>query len=258
MALVRFEQDGTVGRVILARPEAGSAVTPALIVDLGAAVDAAEGSPSRAILVTAEGANFCLGADLKHLAAADSLATELDKMANAFHSALARLFALPLPIIAAVQGNAIGGGFGLALAADFLICAEDARFSTGYARLGLSADAGVSFFLTRTLGMRRARTFLIDPRFIPAEEALALGIAYRTAPASTLDRTALEFARQVADGPTSAFAAIKRLTEAAVAAEDLSVHLEHEAREIVTLAAHDGVRRAIRATLDRARPIFDR
>jgi 2-(1,2-epoxy-1,2-dihydrophenyl)acetyl-CoA isomerase len=258
MALVRFVQDGTVGRLILARPEAGNAVTPALIADLGAAVDAAERSPSRAVLITAEGTNFCLGADLKYLVAADSLAAELEGMANAFHSALARLCALPLPIIAAVQGNAIGGGFGLALAADFLICAEDARFSTGYARLGLSTDAGVSFFLTRALGIRRARTLLIDSRFIPAEEALALSIAYQTAPANTLDGTALEFAKQLADGPTSAFAAIKRLTEAAATAENFPEHLARETGEIVTLAAHDDVRRAIRATLDRARPIFDR
>jgi 2-(1,2-epoxy-1,2-dihydrophenyl)acetyl-CoA isomerase len=257
MALVRFEQDGTVGRLILARPEAGNAVTPALIADLGVAVDAAERSPCRVMLITAEGTNFCLGADLKHLAAADLLAVELEGMANAFHSALARLYALAQPTIAAVQGNAIGGGFGLALAADFLICAEDARFSTGYARLGLSADAGVSFFLTRALGIRRARTLLIDSRFIPAEEAIALGIAYRAAPANTLDGTALEFARHVADGPTNAFAAIKRLTEAAATAENLLEHLARETREIVTLAAHDDVRRAIRATLDRTRPIFD-
>jgi 2-(1,2-epoxy-1,2-dihydrophenyl)acetyl-CoA isomerase len=258
MDLVRYEQEGAVGRLILARPEAGNAVTPAMIDDLAAAVTAAEISSSRALVITGEGANFCLGADLKHLAAAgDTLAAELEAMAVGFHAAQARLCALSIPVIAAVRGGAIGGGFGLAMSADFLVCTEDARFSTGYARLGLSADAGVSLFLTLAVGVRRARGLLIDSRFISAEEALELGIVYRTAPADQLDVAATALANQLADGPTAAIAAIKRLTGAAVSMEGLSQHLDLETEEIVALAGRPDVVAAISATLARTKPVFD-
>ena len=256
--LVDFEQEGALGRMVFVRPESGNAVTPAMVQDFKAAVDAAESSSSRALLITAEGANFSLGADLKHLGATGgALATELEAMASAFHAVQTRLYALPIPIVAAVRGAAIGAGFGLALTSDFLFCAEDARFSTGYSRLGLSCDAGVSLFLTRAVGARRARAWLIDSRFVSAAEALSLGIVYRTVPADQLDDAALEFARQLTEGPTSAFAAIKRLTSEAAAMDDIHLRLDRETSEIVALAHRPDVLAAIKATLARVKPVFD-
>jgi 2-(1,2-epoxy-1,2-dihydrophenyl)acetyl-CoA isomerase len=157
--LVRFEHLGNIARIILARPDAGNAINATLIADLGAAVDAVRAVEPRSVLITAEGANFSLGGDLKHLHAAGSdVAAELGRMAHDFHAAQLRLIGIGVPIIAAARGHTIGGGFGLALSSDYLLCSENARFSTGYSRLGLSADAGVSYFLTRALGVRRART----------------------------------------------------------------------------------------------------
>ncbi|HEY2659549.1 MAG TPA: enoyl-CoA hydratase/isomerase family protein [Caulobacteraceae bacterium] len=259
MTLVLFEQAGRVGRITLTRPQAGNSVTPELIDDLAAAVDAATQSPSRAIVVCAQGANFCLGADVRHLAASeDRLASELKQMADGFHAAQVRLAALPAPIVAAVRGAAVGGGFGLALTSDFLFCSDDARFSTGYARLGLSADAGVSLFLTQALGLRRARALLIDPRFISAPEALELGLAHRTAPADQIDAIAFDFAQTLAEGPTSAFAAVKRLTAAAMGSDGLRAHLDRETLEIVALAERADVAAALRGALDKTKPVFDR
>ena len=259
MALVLFEQAGLVGRITLCRPQAGNSVTPDLIEDLAQAVTQAEQSPSRAILLCAEGSNFCLGADVRHLAAnADTLAVELKQMADGFHAAQVRLAALAAPIVAAVRGAAVGGGFGLALTSDFLLCADDARFSTGYARLGLSADAGVSLALTQALGVRRARALLIDPRFISAAEALELGLAYKVAPADQIEAIALAYAQTLAEGPTSAFAAIKRLTIAAASSCDLRAHLDRETAEIVALAERPDVVAALRGALDRTKPTFER
>lgn len=259
MALVRFQREGEAGLIILARSEAGNAVSPALIEDFATAVGDAEASSSRAILITAEGGNFCVGADIKHLAAPGAdLADNLRHMANGFHAAQARLHALPVPIVAAVRGHAIGGGFGLALTADFIICADDASFATGYARLGLSADAGVSLFLTQAVGTRRANALLIDPRTIPAAEALSLGIVHEIVAGDQLEDRALGFARDLAAGPTAAFAAIKRLTNAAAMAPALREHLDLEAKELVALAARDDVAGAIRARSSRGKPVFSR
>jgi 2-(1,2-epoxy-1,2-dihydrophenyl)acetyl-CoA isomerase len=257
MSLVEFERTADVGHIILNRPEAGNSVNPALIDDLGKAVEAACVAPVRAILIRARGANFSLGGDVRHLSAVgDGIAAELHGMATHFHIAQLRLCRLPMPIAAAVRGNAIGGGFGLALSADFLICADTARFSTGYSRLGLSADAGVSYFLTRAVGARRAAALLIDARFVAADEAIAIGIADRQVPDADLDEAAESWAAELAAGPTSAFAAIKRLTDAA-RINSLEQQLDRETEEITALAGRKDVIAAISAIAARAKPVFE-
>ncbi|RSU61370.1 enoyl-CoA hydratase/isomerase family protein [Sphingobium yanoikuyae] len=256
MALVEYAREGAVGRLTLNRPEAGNAVDPALIADLAKAIDAACADPGRAILIDARGANFSLGGDVRHLAAAgNGVADVLRDMAARFHEAQLKLCELPLPIVSAVQGNAIGGGFGLALSADFILCTDTARFSTGYSRLGLSADAGVSYFLTRALGARRATALLISSCFLSAEEARTLGIVDDIVSEADLQSKALAFADQLASGPTAAYAAIKRLTDAA-RTSGLADHLDREAAEIVALAAGDQVPRAIDAIATRQQPVF--
>jgi len=257
MALVEYARDGGVGRLTLNRPEAGNSVDPALIADLARAIDAARADPGRAILIAARGANFSLGGDVRHLAASgDGVADVLRDMAARFHEAQLKLCALPVPIVSAVQGNAIGGGFGLALSADFILCADTARFSTGYSRLGLSADAGVSYFLTRALGARRATALLISSRFLSADEARAIGIVDDVVPEADLGDAASRFAEQLAAGPTAAYAAIKRLTDAA-RTSGLAEHLDREATEIVALARNEQVARAIAAVAARTAPVFN-
>jgi 2-(1,2-epoxy-1,2-dihydrophenyl)acetyl-CoA isomerase len=258
MPLVRFEHLDSIARIILTRPDAGNAINAALIADLGAAVDAVRAAEPRSVLITAEGSNFSMGGDLKHLLAARSdLAAELDRMAHAFHGAQLRLIGIGVPIVAAARGHVIGGGLGLALSSDYLLCSENARFSTGYSRLGLSTDAGVSYFLTRALGARRARTLLMDARFIPADEAVMLGIADRKVSDDRLDAAALDLARELAEGPTAAYAAIRRLTDAA-ATNVLATQLDDETREIVALADREDVRAALSAPLTRTKPVFSR
>lgn len=258
MPLVGFEQLGNIARITLARPDAGNAINAALIADFSAAVDAARAVEPRSILVTAEGANFSLGGDLKHLlAAGNDVAAELGRMAHGFHAAQLRMIGIGVPIVIAARGNTIGGGFGFALSSDYLLCSENARFSTGYSRLGLSSDAGVSYFLTRALGVRRARTLLMDARFISADEAVVLGIADRMVPDDRLEAAAHDLAKELAEGPTAAYAAIRRLTDAA-ATSGLATQLDEETREIVALAGREDVRAALSAPLTRSKPVFAR
>jgi 2-(1,2-epoxy-1,2-dihydrophenyl)acetyl-CoA isomerase len=256
MPLVRFEHLRNIAQIFLTRPDDGNAINAALIADLGGAVDAVRAFEPRSVLITAEGANFSFGGDLKHLlAAGNDVAAELDRMAHGFHATQLRLIGIGVPIVAASRGNVIGGGFGLALSSDYLLCSENARFSTGYFRLGLSTDAGVSYFLTRALGARRARTLLMDARFVSADEAVVLGVADRKVSDDKLDAAALDLARELAEGPTAAYAAIRRLTDAA-ATNVLATHLDEEAREIVALAGREDVRAALSTPLTRTKPVF--
>lgn len=246
---VRFEIDQQLGLLTLARPAANNACDPAFIDALAHAAQAATDADIGALLIRADGANFCVGADLKHLGALDGdLAEALDAMAVAFHRAIALLADLPIPVIGAVQGHAVGAGFGLALVCDQLLIAEGARFATGYARLGLSADAGVSFHLTRALGERQARSLLMVPRSIAAAEMLALGLADAIVADADVQTEALRRAHALADGPTGAFAAIKRLTRAALN-QDFAAHLDLERHEIVALTRQPDAQQRIAAAL---------
>lgn len=244
--LVSFVVDAGLARLTLERADAGNAITPELIEDLDAALVRTVDCGARAVLLGASGRNFCVGADLKYFAGRpDRIVHDLRDMANAFHAALIRLTELPIPVVARLQGAAIGAGFGLMLAADHVVCSQDARLSTGYAKLGLSADAGVSLFLTQALGPRLARNLLMTSRFISGPEAVALGLADECCARTDLDHVADRAALRFADGPGSAFAAIKRLTTEAAGAPLLQSHLDRERDEIVQLAESGVLARAI-------------
>ena len=246
--LVSFVEDAGLARITLERPDAGNAITPELIHDLDAAVVRAAGCGAGAVLLGASGRNFCVGADLKHFTGRpDSIAHDLREMADAFHAALLRLTELPIPVVARVQGAAVGAGLGLMLAADHVVCAQDTRLSTGYARLGLSADAGVSLFLTRALGPRLARNLLMTSRFVAGPESLALGLADECCTLADLGLRADEAARCFAKGSGAAFAAIKRLTAEAAGPPPLQAHLDRERDEIVRLAESGALAGAIAA-----------
>lgn len=248
-ATVRTAIDDGLLVVTLDRPASSNAVTPRLIDDLMRAVEQAEAEEVRAVLLEGAGTNFCAGADLRHFSGRlDRVGDEMQAMATAFHAMIERLHNLPIPVVVAVQGTAIGAGFGLALAADLLIASREARFSTGYARLGLSADAGVSWFLTRALGPRQAGALLMTARFLPAEEARELGLVDETVDLAVLDAHARAAARSLADGPGGAYAAIKALTRAALS-NDLPAQLALEERHVVALARAPAVAAAMAAML---------
>jgi 2-(1,2-epoxy-1,2-dihydrophenyl)acetyl-CoA isomerase len=238
-------------RITLSRPEAGNAVVPATIDGLDEAMALAGGADVRVVLLDAAGRNFCVGADLRHLGGSGELAAELDGMAGRFHAMLIRLISLEIPVVAAVQGNAVGAGFGLVLSADVVVADPSARLTTGYAKLGLSADAGVSYFLTRAVGPRMARSLLITSRSIDAQSAERLGLVDEVVGAGDLDRRASEIAASLAAGPTAAFAAVKRLVSEASAGNTLAEHLGLEQGEIVALAGSESVTGAIKAILER-------
>lgn len=236
-------------RISLDRPASGNAVTPGLIGELMNAVAEAEDPAVHAVLIAGAGANFCAGADLRHFAGKlDRVADELQEMATGFHAMLERLYRLPKPVVAAVQGNAVGAGFGIALAADLVVASGTARFSTGYARLGLSADAGVSWFLTQALGPRQAGALLMTARFIVAEEAKSLGLVDEVVADDMLAAAAETAARAFAAGPGSAYTAIKALTRAA-RSNDLPAHLALEEAHVVRLARDPAVAEAMAAIL---------
>lgn len=174
-------------------------------------------------------------------------------MAHGFHGALLALRAIGVPIIAAVRGHTVGGGLGLCLASDLLLVSDTARLSTGYLRLGLSADGGVSYFLTKALGPRRALALLLDPTPIDASTAVQIGLAHRLVPDQELDVAAAQLAAASAAFSTDAGQAIRRLVDGA-SRNDLKDQLLLEEREISALAATPYAQDQFRLMTSQRRP----
>ncbi|MEV0259342.1 enoyl-CoA hydratase-related protein [Streptomyces sp. NPDC050732] len=213
---VLYEVSDGLATITINRPEAMNAMNTEAKVALREAVRSAAGDEAvRAVLLTATGRAFCVGQDLKeHIGslAADREAGTGQTMSTVkehYNPIVRALTSMPKPVVAGVNGVAAGAGLGFALAADYRVVADTAKFNTSFAGVALTADSGVSWTLPRVIGPGRAADLLLFPRNISAQEAYELGIANRIVPADDLADEAAQVARALADGPTLAYAALK-------------------------------------------------
>jgi len=246
-----------VARLRLVRAEARNAIDPAMVTALGAAVQVcADDSAVRAVLISAEGPAFTVGGDLRYLATrADDLDDALEEMIPQFHCALARLAALDVPVVCAVQGAIAGGGLGLAWVADLVLAAEDALFATGFAQIGLSGDGGSTWFLPRLVGLRRAQELVIGGRVLTAAEALDWGLVTRVVPCAELDAEAEALAARFAAGPTVALAHMRRLLRRSWGAT-LEEQLDAERAAMRACGGTADAREGVAAFVERRSPRF--
>ncbi|MFI1679565.1 enoyl-CoA hydratase/isomerase family protein [Streptomyces sp. NPDC020607] len=213
---VLYEVHDGLATITINRPEAMNAMnTEAKVALREAALAAAADDAVRAVLLTATGRAFCVGQDLKeHIGslAADREAGTGQTMSTVrehYNPIVRALTGMRKPVVAGVNGVAAGAGLGFALAADYRVVADTAKFNTSFAGVALTADSGVSWTLPRVIGPGRAADLLLFPRNIDAREAYDLGIANKIVPAADLATEAAQVARALADGPTLAYAALK-------------------------------------------------
>ncbi|MGF7236051.1 MAG: enoyl-CoA hydratase-related protein [Frankia sp.] len=197
-----------VATVTLNRPEKRNALLPAMTDRYRALLAEADDDPAvRAIVLTGAGRGFCAGADLALLAAGPG---ELRRFLPEMPATAEAAMRIRKPVIAAVNGAVAGIGFGLAVSADLRIAAEDATFSTSFARLGLVAEYNTSWVLQRLVGLPNAADLLLSGRTVDATEAARLGLVQRVVPAGTALEAAQAYASDLAQhcSPT-AMAVIK-------------------------------------------------
>lgn len=213
---VLYEVSDGLATITINRPEAMNAMnTEAKVALREAARSAAADEAVRAVLLTANGRAFCVGQDLKeHIGSltADREAGTGETMSTVrehYNPIVRALTGMPKPVVAGVNGAAAGAGLGFALAADYRVVADTAKFNTSFAGVALTADSGVSWTLPRLIGPARAADLLLFPRNISAQEAYELGIVNKIVPAADLAAEAAQVARALADGPTLAYAALK-------------------------------------------------
>jgi methylglutaconyl-CoA hydratase len=209
---VTYAAGNGVARITLARPEKRNALSPESIGQLRAALDrAADDGQVRAIVLSAEGPDFCAGADLEALAELVDASPETHR---ADARALADLFLAmrshPKPIVAAVQGRALAGGAGLVTACDIVIASSTAAFGYPEVRIGFVA-AIVTALLRICAPEKAAFDLLATGRQIPAEEAHRIGIVTHVVPPGELDERARSLAAEIAGLPADAVTRTKRL-----------------------------------------------
>ena len=190
----------------------------------------------RVVVLRGEGASFMAGGDLGQFRDSTDRQAFTRQILEPLNAALLILDELPLPVIAAVQGAAAGAGASIALAADLVIAAEDAKFIMAYARVGTSLDGGSSWALPRLIGLRRAMEMALLAEPVGAAEALAMGLINRVVPAAELRNETMALARRLAAGPTAAYGKIKRLLRDS-GTQEYAVQLKAELEAFAACAA---------------------
>lgn len=241
--------DGVV-RIVIARPHVKNSLRLAEMRALGDLVrDAVE--RARCIVITGEGGSFCAGRDLSE--ADPERDDTLAMLRDAIHPSIAAVHASPVPTIAAVDGPALGFGFGLALACDLTIAADDSRLGSPFRTIGCVPDSGAHWFMAQRIGRHRALELIYTGTLLSGREAARIGLVNRSVAGSTLSDTVATLARTVAAGPPLAFRASKDILARQASLSDA---LELEARaQAAALRSADGIE-GIRAFQQKRPPRF--
>lgn len=212
--LVRIDRQGSVAVVTLDRPEAMNALSRALRADIAAAFETlAKDDAVRAIVLTGAGKAFCAGVDLKELGSGVNVAEIANPTSDARTDSVRAMDACPKPIIGAINGAAITGGFELALACDILYASTAARFADTHARVGLMPGWGLSQKLSRLVGLYRAKEISLSGNFIDAKTAYEWGLVNRVFEPEALLPAAIKLAQDLASVPPDAAQLYKRLID---------------------------------------------
>jgi 2-(1,2-epoxy-1,2-dihydrophenyl)acetyl-CoA isomerase len=253
---VLYGIDAGVATITLNRPEAMNSLDTTTKVALRDDIRrAADDQSVRAVVLTGSGRAFCVGQDLNEHADAlrsgsASLGTTVEQHYNPIVYSLATM---EKPVVAAVNGVAAGAGASFAFACDFRIVGQSAGFNLAFTAIGLSCDSGSSWTLPRLVGWAKARELLMLPRTVRADEALALGLATEVVSDDTV--RARELARQVAAGPTLAYAAVRDVLNYS-ATHSLEESLAREGEMMNRTGATDDHRSAVTAFLAKQKPEF--
>jgi 2-(1,2-epoxy-1,2-dihydrophenyl)acetyl-CoA isomerase len=213
---VDVRRDGGAARITLNRPDALNAWNRRLGLDLREAVETVATDDSvRAVLLTGAGRAFSSGADLKDLTSQDERTAsgrpDVHKvLTERYHPIITGIREMPKPVVAAVNGPAVGIGLSLALAADLVVARESAYFLLAFVNIGLVPDGGSSLFVPTRVGMARAAEMALLGERIGARQALEWGLINRVTPDDELEAVTDGLLRRLADGPTAAYAGTKR------------------------------------------------
>jgi enoyl-CoA hydratase/carnithine racemase len=256
---ITIERSGNVATIVIQRPPHNFFDMPLIKQIATALEDFDKEIDVRAIVLASEGKSFCAGANFGDGSNLDEKGNRRDEATtnNSGHlyQEAVRIFRAKKPIVAAVQGPAIGGGLGLAVACDFRIAAPEARFSANFTRLGFHPGFGLTYTLPRLIGAQQAAKMFYTSRRLTGEEALAIGLADELVPLAEVRARAQAFAAEIAENAPLAVQAT-RATMRAGLAEKVREQTDHELSLQRELRAADDFKEGVKAYAERRKPNF--
>lgn len=257
MSDVEVKSEAGVRWIALNRPESKNGLTDAVNAAIIEALDGAGADKAiRCVVVTGSGGNFCSGLDLKAMASGGMGVDNVEEhMRKYFHGLIRAVRRVEKPVVALVDGAAVGYGCDLALACDLRIGTERTRFGEVFVKRGLMPDGGGTWSLPRLVGVGKALELMFTGELVGADEALRIGLLNRVIPSAEAVAQTWDFAKRLAAGPPLVHAWIKRAVYAAQAS-DLDAALENEVRGQMQLLRSKDFMEGIAAFFQKRDPRF--
>ena len=250
-----LERKDSVATLTLNRPEKLNALNMKMAEEFESAVaEIVKDRDVRTLIITGAGRGFCSGADVGDMAQA-AAPVEIRYWTQMAHNIILALTNLEKPVIAKVNGVAVGIGCSLALSADIIIGSENAQFSLIFSRIGLIPDGGSLFHLPRLVGPAKAKELIFTAKMVDAKEAERIGLINKEVPANELDNEVNKLAKQLAEGPTVAFGMAKKIINKGLSM-DLSSVLECEAFGQTIAGTTEDAREGVMAFLEKRKAEF--
>ncbi len=253
--ILKIEREGDVAIFTLSREDRLNALTPSLLIELREGIEAELARGARALVLTGAGRAFSSGADLQ-ADGVDALPSDLGEVLATSYNPLARTLAdLPVPLVVAVNGPAVGAGMGFALAGDIVVADRSAYFLLAFANIGLVPDAGATWMVAKCVGRARAMELALLGEKLSAEDAKAMGLIARVVEDGTALAEAKALAVRLAKGPTLALGQIRRQVIHALD-NDFSASLACEAANQSKAGLTDDFQEAVTAFREKRKPEF--
>ncbi len=256
-SVLLVEHHGPVAVVTLNRPRAKNALDGELLLALLESLTRLGTDPAvRTIVLTGAGGAFCAGADLKNGMSSIQDAGGVDAIMDRYHGIIRAIVSAPKPVIAMIEGPAVGFGCDLALACDMRFMAQDAYLEERFVKIGLMPDGGGTFWLPRLIGLGRAMELMLTGDRVSAERALALGLANHVLSVSVLRDETMSVAQRLAKGPPLAYASIKRAVRASLGST-IDEALNREKEDQVKLLQSADFVEGVMAWMQKRDPSFE-
>jgi len=254
-APLRLESKDGIATITLAQPERMNALGFEMLDALVAALDAVRRGEDRVLVLAAEGRAFCAGADRAEMI--ERKPAEWEPIVDHYLDPVRRIADLDIPVIAKLQGDTVGGGFGLAIACDFRVAVEGIRLGAPFVRIGLAGcDMSAGYYLPRLIPLGMATEMMMTGKLVRADEALGLGLVHRVVSAENLDDEVSKLAEKLRHGPPIALAFTKRAIRRSLDL-DRDAEFDYEVFAQVNCIQTEDHQEGVRAFFDEKRaPVF--